>query len=104
MHHTHDRNERYIKKVVIYKNDEKLIVLYFRQQVDPIHFIVGTPLKAKSGDIIRVEAADRQGGTKAGEMVVSELEAEELPLYSPVLFKQHDTEAHSGNIHEYHEK
>lgn len=82
-HHTHDRNEHYIKKVVIYQNDAEPVVLHFKQQVKPVHFILDTPLKAEPGDSIRVEATDSRGGTKSEGIVVPEIETGEDTAANP---------------------
>ncbi len=76
-HHSHNQNEHFIKKIIIKKNSEAPVTLYFRLQVDHVHFITDAPLKAQPGDVIEVEATDNKGGSKSETLVVPEVEEEQ---------------------------
>jgi len=85
-HISDDQNRHYIQKIEVFQNAQAPIVIeHYRQQVNPTNFYVTMPMKAEIGDIIKVVAHCREGGSVEGMLEIAEdlLEKEAVPFPTP---------------------
>ena len=61
-HISHNMNKHYIRRLIVYKNDEEVGKFTYPKQTSPNGLIEDLPLEAKSGDIIRVSAICNEAG------------------------------------------
>lgn len=69
-HTTKDLFEHYIKKLIIYKNDEELSQHSFKRQTTAARLVATVPLEVESEDVIRVEAICSEVGRKQKVLII----------------------------------
>lgn len=76
-HVSHDIRDHYIRKIYVFKNDEKSALVYLTRQNSPKIAIEDISIKADSEDVIRVKVFCSTGGAKEETVIVPELKIEE---------------------------
>src|SRR3989338_3594968 len=71
-HATNNIREHHIRKLLIYKNQEKQTDLTLAKQTTPQELIKDVALKVSSGDTITVKVFSDEGGTREASLVVAE--------------------------------
>jgi len=74
VHVSNNVREHYIRRLVVYKNNEETESMTFPRQETPTGFTKSISMAVQPGDSIRVEAFCKEGGTKAAEVVVPQPE------------------------------
>jgi hypothetical protein len=73
-HASHDIKDHYIRKIYIFKNDEKPTIVYLTRQGRPNKAIEDILIKSDSNDVIRVKVFCSKGGFEEETITVPEPE------------------------------
>jgi len=71
-HIVDDRNEDYIRKLIIQKNEEEPLIKYYRSQTNMRKFIKDIEIDAEVDDVIQVKALSSEGGSASGSLTIIE--------------------------------
>ncbi len=71
-HISRHKNNQFIKKIEVVKNNGTPVVQEYRQQVDPNNFTTKIPLSAEKGDVIKVTAYAQEGGSAEATLSITE--------------------------------
>ena len=66
--------KHYIRKIIIYKNEEEVQNIYLVKQTTASTVVEDVPLEAKDGDVIRVKAICAEAGYKEESLTIREKE------------------------------
>lgn len=75
-HTSYNLKKHYIRKLVVYKNNETPEEYFYKRQPSPDHFSYDISLKAKPKDVIKVKAFCVEGGSKEVMLTVPEVDQE----------------------------
>jgi len=64
LHITRDRTEHYIRKILVYKNQEEPISSSFVDQSTSTGFTIEIPIDLAAGDTVRIKAVCNEAGFK----------------------------------------
>ena len=73
-HVSNNVREHYIRRLVIYKNGLEIKSMTFPRQPTPTGFTQDISLATQPGDLIKVEAFCREGGTAEAHIVIAQPE------------------------------
>ena len=71
-HVTGNMRKHYIRRILVYKNQEEPISLAIPQQTTPSSMVKDVPLKANPKDVIRVQAFSTDGGSAEETLIIPE--------------------------------
>ena len=71
-HPTDNLNKHYLRRLVVYKNNDQEQEFSYIRQTSPSKLVQDVPIIAKPGDVLAVEAFCKEGGSKREELIVSD--------------------------------
>lgn len=89
-HTTHDPREDYIRKIEISVNDQEPVVKHYTIQLNTLEFSADVSLPAKEGDLIKLKAFSKEGGSSESTIQVPKKEEKKTEAEQPAMSKGND--------------